>query len=110
MLGLILIYFIGKSFYNLAGEHNRSEWGFAILGVVTYYAAMFLSQMAIAFIMVANGSYIEDINEVLLAFLGIPFGLLAWWGVYSLLKKQWSKNPIYSDAEILDDTLIDELD
>jgi hypothetical protein len=35
MLGLILIYFVGKAFYDLAGLHGKSQWGFAILGIVS---------------------------------------------------------------------------
>ena len=37
MLGLLLIYWIGKKYYELATEHNRSPWGYAILGVFVYY-------------------------------------------------------------------------
>ena len=34
MLGLLLIYFIGKYFYDLAAEFEKNKWLYAILGVV----------------------------------------------------------------------------
>ena len=34
MLGLVLLYWIGKYFYKLAEEYDKSKWGFAILGLV----------------------------------------------------------------------------
>ncbi len=42
MLGLFLLYFIGKIFYQLAEAHNKNKWVFAILGVIAYYAGTFL--------------------------------------------------------------------
>jgi hypothetical protein len=41
MLGLVFIYFIGRYYYKLAENHNRSKWGFAVLGVATYYGGTF---------------------------------------------------------------------
>ncbi|TDN87659.1 hypothetical protein DET49_111107 [Salegentibacter sp. 24] len=38
MLGLLLLYWIGKYHYRLAGEYDKSQWGFTILGIVAYYA------------------------------------------------------------------------
>jgi hypothetical protein len=43
MLGLFLLYFIGKSFYELAHEYDKSRWGFAIAGVVAYYFGTFVA-------------------------------------------------------------------
>jgi len=42
MLGLLLIYFIGKYFYDLAILHEKSKWGWAVIGVVSYYAEGFI--------------------------------------------------------------------
>ncbi len=35
MIELVLIFFVGKAFYDLAGRHKKHQWGFAILG--SYY-------------------------------------------------------------------------
>ena len=85
MLGILLIYFIGKSFYKLAEIYNKQKWVFAILGIATYYAANIFVQLVIIY----GLDYYE--NELGIALLGIPFGLLAWWGLYTYLKNDWSK-------------------
>lgn len=43
LLALILIFFVGKAFYEFAERHNESRCGFAIVGVGTYYAGIFAS-------------------------------------------------------------------
>ena len=40
MLGLLLLYWIGKYFYKLAEAYDKSKWGFTILGIVVYYAGI----------------------------------------------------------------------
>src|SRR5690349_14127334 len=112
MIGLLLLYFIGKAFYELAHEHDRSRWGFAILGVVSYYAGTFIGGIILALIYeLGFSSSIEDINDILLGVLALPFGLLMCWGFYHILKRSWSRsaansNPISSevlDADLLKD-------
>lgn len=92
MLGLILLYFVGKAFYQLAHEHDRSPWGFAILGVVSYYAGLFIGGIiiAIAYELFAEQS-VESVNEILLSVMALPIGVLSCWGFYQLLKRSWSK-------------------
>ena len=50
LLGLILISFVGKAFYDLAGLHGKSQWGFAILGIATYYAGIMTAGFAMGII------------------------------------------------------------
>ena len=50
MLGLILIYFIGKRFQDLAKTYDNHKWGFAIAGVATYYIGTFIAGILIVFI------------------------------------------------------------
>ena len=93
MLGLILIYLVGKKFYELAFEYNKSRWGYAIAGVVSYYAGYLLSVFIIATIVeISSPGYITDSNELLFSVLGIPFGALICWGFYKMLERNWSKD------------------
>lgn len=93
MLGLILIYLVGKKFYELAFEYNKSRWGYAIAGVVSYYAGYLLSVLIIATIVeINNPGYITDSNELIFSVLGIPFGALICWAFYRMLEKNWSKD------------------
>lgn len=93
MLGLALIYFIGKYFYELADDYEKSRWGFAILGVVSYYAGTFIGGIIVAiFYEIFGSTSIQTENDIILSFMVLPFGLLACWGLYTLLKRRWSKN------------------
>ena len=92
MLGILLIYFIGKFFYDLAGDHDHNSWLFAIIGVVTYYAGTFVGGILIFSIAeLISPGWVTDVNEFLLSFMALPFGLLACWGLYGILTSVWSK-------------------
>lgn len=106
MLGILLIYFIGKPFYDLAQEYKKNEWAYAILGVVMYYVGTF-----VAGIVIGLGCYFmefdfESINDLLLSLIAMPFGLFFCWLLHTFLKKKFSGD--LSDIDNLDDTILDE--
>lgn len=105
MLGLLILYWVGKFYYKLAEKHERSKWGFAILGPVTYYLGQVIGVVLIMLGYFISG-YEEtfyEINERLLDFMGVPFGVLACWGLYQLLKRKWEKQAMLpKQPEVLD--------
>jgi hypothetical protein len=107
MLGLIFLYYIGKSYYDLAGFHDKNQWGYAIFGIVNYYACTFLGGfiLAIALALLAP-NFLENTSETALGYMALPFGLLGCWGIYAFLKRRWENvvEPV-SDSTLLDDTL-----
>jgi hypothetical protein len=92
MIGLVLLFFAGKAFYKLAGQNNRSRWGYAILGVVSYYGGLLLGGVIIALVyeLALDGS-VDDIDDRLLSAMAIPIGILTCWALYKFLESQWSK-------------------
>ena len=113
MLGLLLIYWIGRYFYNLAIEHNRNKWFAAIGGVVAYYAGTFIAGIIIALVMqyVLLESF-DDLSDIAINFMALPVGLLTCYITYVILKRYWSKkdeNYEILDAELLDDNDLREL-
>lgn len=40
MIDFLLTYFIGKAFYDLASQHKKHKWEFAISGIAVYYGAV----------------------------------------------------------------------
>ncbi|WP_405565950.1 hypothetical protein [Polaribacter sp. Asnod6-C07] len=98
MLGLILTYWLGKKFYKLAEEYNKSQWGFAILGIVVYYAVSIVSATVLLLII---ESFFNTINDYVLGLVAMPFGLLACYLLYKYLEKTWEhkkpKNDILID-------------
>ena len=106
MLGLLLIYFIGRKFYDLAGLYDKSQWGFAIFGVIAYYFGTFVAGIIFVILNEFYGSTpTDELNDYALGLMALPFGLLSCWGLYMLLKKQWKDKPIPSHYDILDEEL-----
>lgn len=105
MLGIILIYFIGKWHYELADLHKRNKWLFAILGVLSYYAGTFVFGLLFGvYVLISNDPELLNTNNFLLNLIALPFGLLATWGQYKLLESNWKKNKKESfSSELLDD-------
>ncbi|RBW58228.1 hypothetical protein [Tenacibaculum sp. E3R01] len=104
MLWLVLLYFIGKKFYELADDYKKNKWGFGVLGVVTYFIGFFISAAIIGVTVVIAGSdFLETINDFVLELILMPFGLLSCYGLYYYLEKTWKKQ------KPLEDKLIDQI-
>jgi len=102
MIGLVLIYFLGKAFYELAKTNDKKKWLFAILGVLSYYLGTFIGGIVLVLIEPFTGFNVETANEYLINFLALPFGLLSCYGFYQLLKFQWARRPSSTTEELLD--------
>ncbi|MBT8233958.1 MAG: hypothetical protein HKN51_12765 [Saprospiraceae bacterium] len=104
MLGFLLIYFIGKAFFDLAKNHNHSKWGYAILGVVSYYFGTFIAGFVVAiYLELYTETTIYDLGNLELSFIALPFGLLSCWLTYLLVKKIFTNAKIGTSENILDD-------
>jgi len=107
MLGLFLLYFIGKAFYELAHEHNKNKWGFAILGVASYYAGTFLGGVILGVLMeLGIFTSLYDVPDLALGLITLPIGILACWATYRLLKSNWERVTKSEKSEVLDQDLI----
>lgn len=94
MLGIIFLFIIGKQFYKLAEEYSKSKWGFAILGIVTYYAGTFITAIIyglIYFSMYPEASE-ESVETIYLTLAVIVFGILSSVILYFILESNWKKN------------------
>ncbi|MFV0564341.1 MAG: hypothetical protein ACK5NB_00765 [Flavobacteriaceae bacterium] len=101
MLGLLLIYFIGKRFYDLATEFNQNKWLFAILSVIIYYVAGFILGIVLFVLDVYIFNWdIDWDNNFGINLLGIPAGLLAVWGFYTILENRWKKTTTIIKDEV----------
>ncbi len=105
MLGLLLLYFIGKYFYDLAGSYGKPKWGYAILGIISYYAGTFIGGLVIGFVYVQTSDpmAIDGIPDLALGLLVLPFGLAACWVLYTLLKRHWDKERTNRGGGTLDE-------
>ena len=102
MLGLVLIYSIGKYYYNLAVAHEKNKWLFAMLGVASYYAGAFIFGILLELILqLCFDSSVAGLNEFSLALIALPFSIGTTALVYHLLKKNWQKTK-KADLEMIE--------
>ena len=90
MLGILLLYWIGKYYYKLAEAHGKSKWGYAILGIVTYYACAVVSGFLMGiFIELIWPGAVDTINEFLFGLMLLPFGISGTYLLYYYFKRSW---------------------
>jgi hypothetical protein len=107
MLGLILLYFIGKRFYELAAQHQRHKWGHALGGIAVYYLSLIFSGIIITLALDLIWDYvIPNGKETLFGIANIPIGLGVCWLWYTHLKKTWGKNLFNERDAPLDEVLV----
>ncbi|MDG5492133.1 hypothetical protein [Psychroserpens sp. SPM9] len=110
MLGILLIFFIGKYFYKLAEKFKQNKWLFAILGVVVYYVGTFIAGILLGVFDELLSLGIDWDNTLLLTFLAVPFGIGAAYLFYFILNKKWEKTIIINENEIQDIGKPDQLE
>lgn len=108
MLGILLIYWIGKYFYQLADKNNQNKWLFAILGIAVFYITQFIFAIILVFLN-EFGITNVDLDSFALNLLGIPLGFLGCYIFYILLEKSWKKD-VVDVAEDIQDIGNPELD
>jgi MFS family permease len=102
MIGFILIYFIGKYFYELAIKYNEKKWLFAILGVVTYYVGSAIGGLVVGILDDLFNFGLDFDNRLILSLIALPFGAAACYLFYYLLEKSWSKRAKKEEVSIED--------
>ena len=102
MLGILLIYFIGKRFFDLADEFNQNKWLYAILSIVIYYAAGVVFVIVLAILNEIFELGFDWENSFGIQLLAIPIGLAADYGLYMILKNKWKKSVVIVKDEIQD--------
>lgn len=105
MISLALVYVAGRKFFDLAEEYHKNKWGYAILGSVIYLSGLFLFGFLLGlYAVLSNKLELIEEGNFLLNLLSIPFSALIVFGVYSLIKKNWSKaNKVNEVSELLDE-------
>lgn len=88
MLGIIIIYWIGRKYYDLAVRCNKSPWSWAIYAILIFYGSQIMFGVLVALFSPETNF---ETNEVILNILGIAISGIVWFSVYKLLEKRWEK-------------------
>ncbi len=106
MLGVLLIYVIGRIFFDLATIFQKSKWAYAILGILSYYFGTVAVGVVIAiYYELYSEQSIEDVSDLMITFMAFPFGLLSCYLFYTILKNTWAQEGKSVNEDILDDDL-----
>ena len=107
MIGLFILYFIGKSFNDLAFEFEKKRWVYIVLGIASYYAGTFTFSILLGIVLGLGAFEPVEIHPYLSGLMVLPFGLLSCYLYYRYLKNQWSRQPGITDSELLDEDFLD---
>ncbi|MFN6943342.1 MAG: hypothetical protein ACK4ND_00230 [Cytophagaceae bacterium] len=103
MLGILLLYFIGKSYYSLAERFKKKKWLYVILGIVSYYAGTAVIGLIMGFLIeLGVAPQLDHIPDIAINLIAMPFGILACWLLHRNLENRWSKAPASINNEVLD--------
>lgn len=105
MLGLLLIFFLAKWYYDLAKKNNKkNSWLYGLLAVVIFYGFVFIGALVTVIVIdIFSPATLYGLSDLAIGLTGLPFGILAVWGGYVLLKRNFKK----SANELSDPTIID---
>lgn len=104
MIGLLLLYFIGKGYFQLAKDYQKKPtFLYSILGIAFYYLGTIVFGFVLGILAeIFLWEFIYEMNTTLLSLIALPFGLLTTWGAYRLLLNNWKNNKGVS-ADLIDD-------
>ncbi len=104
MLSIILIYFIGKYFHQLASKYLQNKWLYAILGVLSYYIGSIVIGGLIVglFMEFLMNSSIDNYSNRSFGLMLMPFGIGSACLFHYLLERKWKKSVVLIKDEIDD--------
>jgi hypothetical protein len=89
MLGIFLIYWVGKKYYDLATRHGRSAWGYCILAIAIYFGTQFIIGVILALSIPEVIANLDSSEEMALNLLSVPLSLGMWYLVFIFLRDKW---------------------
>lgn len=102
MLGILLIFFIGKYFYELAQDYYKHRWLYGVLGIAVYYFGTMIGGFIVAILSELFDWNINFESSLTLTVIAIPSGLIFAVVFYFLLQRNWKNSVIEVKDEIQD--------
>ncbi len=104
MIALLLVYFIGRAYYELARDHGKNKWLFLLVGIAVYYVSHYLFAFLIIFILqISSPTTLYQLSEFVIMLMALPFSIGVTWGLLQILKKNWKDFVVIKNSDILDD-------
>ncbi|RKR10684.1 hypothetical protein C8C83_2363 [Flavobacterium sp. 90] len=107
MIGILFIYWIWKSFTNLALEYDKNKWTYFFIGLGSYYGgtifAGFFGGLAMGLIKGFDVAANEDFENPGWSILFVLIGGLACYGAYKFLENKVQKERELNKIDGIDD-------
>jgi hypothetical protein len=91
---MIAIAIVAIVFSNLAKKYKKTTWGYAVLGVVTYFGTTFIYGIIYALIWMINNPNISETeidSNLILKLSSVGVGVLVSYLLYFFLERNWKK-------------------
>lgn len=94
MIEIAIVVLMGRYYYKLAEKFDKNKWLYTILGIVTFYGTILLTGFVYAVYFFSQNPYAseEDLNTLMITFIGIVIGGFTSYLLYFLLERNWKKN------------------
>lgn len=91
MLGIILIIFMARQFYNLAADYNKNKWLWAILSIVIFYGVQFIASIIyiLAFVRYEEEMQPWSSQYIINLLVSLLTSIAAAYFLYRYLKNKW---------------------
>ncbi len=106
MLGLLLLYFIGKKYADLSGLHQKSKWPYVIAGIAAYYATTLCFGFILGVLHEMGTINLDGVHDFVINIIALPFGLLGTYLLYNFLEKKWDRRTVLDSEELLDKDVV----
>ncbi len=100
MIEFIILITAGKSFYQLAIDHNKQKWVYGILGPVTYFISALFFGLILGFLNEMFSWNIDFGNKILMTLIALPICGASTYLLYRILKMKWEKEQKKDDKII----------
>ncbi|MGY5352638.1 hypothetical protein ACXGQW_08765 [Wenyingzhuangia sp. IMCC45533] len=97
MLGILLLYFIGKKFYTLAEDYDKQKWKYTIFGILSYYGGVMVGGFLLGII---DGLFLTTLTTTsnVAGILFIPFGITSCYLLYRYCDKKFNEEANNQDS------------
>ncbi|WP_337967555.1 hypothetical protein [uncultured Flavobacterium sp.] len=107
MIGILFIYWIWKSFTNLALEYDKNKWTYFFIGIISYYGGTILAGFLVGIVLgLANGFDSvanQNFENAGWSIFFVLIGGLACYGTFKFLENKLEKERELNKKDGIDD-------
>ncbi|MGL4632595.1 MAG: hypothetical protein ACRCVT_15435 [Leadbetterella sp.] len=107
MLGILLLYHLGRAFSNLAKEYDKKPWVWVVISLLVYFGSQLLTGVMIGVFAPEYFPTPRSSDNIVFNLIGILIGLLFYYILYKICSYKWSKE--LDTMSIIDESEIETI-